>query len=40
MYLDNILIFSSLEEEHVRYIKKVLRRLRDAKLYLKLLKCK
>jgi uncharacterized protein (DUF362 family) len=40
MYLDNILIFSNLEEEHVRHIKEVLRRLRDAKLYLKLPKCK
>jgi hypothetical protein len=39
MYLNNILIFSSTEEEHVEHVKEVLRRLRKAKLYLKLLKC-
>jgi hypothetical protein len=39
VYLDDILIFSSTEEEHVRQVREVLRRLRDAKLYLKLPKC-
>ena len=40
MYLDNILIYSNSKEEHVLYIKEVLERLRKAKLYVKLLKCK
>jgi hypothetical protein len=40
VYLDNILIFSNTEKEHVEHVKKVLRYLRDAKLYLKVLKCK
>jgi hypothetical protein len=39
VYLDDILIFSGTEEEHVEHVKEVLRRLRKAKLYLKLLKC-
>jgi hypothetical protein len=39
VYLDDILIFSSTEEEHVEHVKEDLRRLRKAKLYLKLPKC-
>jgi len=39
IYLDDILIFSNTKEEHKSYIREVLRRLRDAKLFLKLLKC-
>jgi hypothetical protein len=39
VYLDDILIFSGTEEEHVAHVKEVLRRLRKAKLYLKLPKC-
>jgi transposase InsO family protein len=39
VYLDDILIFSGTEEEHVEHVKEVLRRLRKAKLYLKLPKC-
>ena len=40
MYLDNILIFSNTEDKHTAYIKKVLEKLRNFKLYIKLLKCK
>lgn len=39
VYLDDILIFSDSEEEHVAHVKEVLQRLRDAKLYVKLSKC-
>jgi hypothetical protein len=39
VYLDDILIFSDTEEEHVAHVKEVLQRLRDAKLYIKLSKC-
>jgi hypothetical protein len=39
VYLDDILIFSNTEEEHVKHVKEVLHRLRDAKLFLKLPKC-
>jgi hypothetical protein len=39
VYLDDILIFSDTEEEHVEHVKEVLRRLGKAKLYLKLPKC-
>jgi hypothetical protein len=38
-YLDDILIFSNDMEEHVRYIKMVLQKLRIAKLQVKLKKC-
>lgn len=38
-YLDDILIYSKTLEEHVQHVKKVLRRLGDAKLRLKLKKC-
>ena len=39
VYLDDILIFSETEDEHVGHVKEVLRRLRDARLFLKLPKC-
>ena len=39
VYLDDILIFSDTEEEHVRHVKEVLQRLRQAKLFVKLSKC-
>lgn len=39
VYLDDILIFSKTEEEHVEHVKEVLQRLREAKLYIKLSKC-
>ena len=38
MYLDNILVFSNIEEAYIGYVKKVLQRLYKAKLYLKLSK--
>jgi len=39
VYLDDILIFSNTEEEHVGHVKEVLTRLRKAKLFVKLSKC-
>jgi hypothetical protein len=39
VYLDNILIYSQLEEEYIKHIKQVLQRLRDHQLYIKVLKC-
>src|SRR5438034_5366435 len=39
-YLDNILIFFKTEEEHEKYVKKILRRLQEKNLYLKSEKCK
>ena len=39
VYLDDILVFSKTEEEHVAHVKEVLHRLREAKLYVKLSKC-
>lgn len=38
-YLDDILIFSNSMEEHVQQVKKVLKKLREAKLQVKLKKC-
>ena len=40
MYLNNILVYSNTEEEHRLYVKEVLQRLQEAKLYLKLSKYK
>jgi RNA binding exosome subunit len=40
VYLNDILVYSNTEEEHKLYVKEVLQRLREAKLYLKLSKCK
>jgi hypothetical protein len=40
VYLDNVLIFSETEKEHISYIRKVLQQLRKAKLFIKLLKYK
>jgi hypothetical protein len=39
VYLDDILIYSQTEEEHTRYVRMVLERLRTFKLYAKLSKC-
>ena len=38
-FLDDILIFSRTEEEHVRHVREVLTRLRDQELYVKMSKC-
>jgi hypothetical protein len=40
VYLNNILVFSETEKEHVAHVKEVLQQLREAKLFVKLLKCK
>jgi hypothetical protein len=40
VYLDNILIYSDIEEEYIKYIRKVLERLRQHKLFIKLSKYK
>jgi hypothetical protein len=39
VYLDNILIFSKKEEEHVEHVSQVLEKLQEAKIKLKLKKC-
>ena len=39
MYIDDILIFSSTEEEHLKHIEQVLKILWEHKLYAKLKKC-
>jgi len=39
VYLDDVLIFSGTEEEHVEHVREILQRLREAKLYVKLSKC-
>jgi hypothetical protein len=39
VYLNDILVFLDNEEEYVEYVKEVLRRLRKARLFIKLLKC-
>jgi hypothetical protein len=39
MYLNDILVYSNTEEEHKLYVKEVLQRLQEAKLFLKLSKC-
>jgi len=39
VYLDDVLIFSKTEDEHIEHVKEVLRRLRRHKLYAKLSKC-
>ncbi|PQM43474.1 hypothetical protein VC83_09660 [Pseudogymnoascus destructans] len=39
VYLDDILIYSSKEEEHTHHVQEVLGRLREANLYVKLSKC-
>jgi hypothetical protein len=38
-YLDDILIYSETEEQHHRHVKEVLRRLRQARLFLDIAKC-
>src|SRR5689334_7214663 len=37
-YLDDILIFSKIYKEHIKYIKKVLKKLEEKELYIKLKK--
>ena len=39
IYLDDILVFSKTEEEHVKHVREVLEILRQQKLYAKLAKC-
>ena len=39
VYLDDILIFSKNEEEHIKHVQEVLERLRKHNLYAKLSKC-
>ena len=39
VYLDDILIYSNTEEDHIQHVGEVLQRLREAKLYIKLSKC-
>jgi len=39
IFIDDILIYSSSEEEHERYIRIVIQTLRDHKLYAKFSKC-
>jgi hypothetical protein len=39
LFLDDILIYSKSEEEHEKYLRMVLKILRDHKLYAKLTKC-
>ncbi|MBW0562711.1 hypothetical protein O181_102426 [Austropuccinia psidii MF-1] len=39
VYLDDIMVFSSSEEEHVKYVASVLQRLRDNNLFSKASKC-
>ena len=39
VYIDDILIFSSTEEEHLKHIEQVLKILREYNLYAKLKKC-
>ena len=38
-YLNNILIFSENEKNHEKHVKKILKRLQEKNLYLKLKKC-
>jgi hypothetical protein len=38
-YLDNIYIYSDLIEEYAKYVRKILDRLKKAKLYVKFFKC-
>jgi hypothetical protein len=39
VYLDDILVFLKIEEEHVDYVKEVLGRLKELRLYVRLDKC-
>jgi hypothetical protein len=39
VFIDDILIYSQSEEEHVDHLRKVLHRLREHQLYAKLSKC-
>jgi hypothetical protein len=39
VFIDDILIYSQIEEEHVDHLRMVLQRLREHQLYAKLSKC-
>jgi hypothetical protein len=39
VFIDDILIYSKTKEDHANYIRVVLQRLRDHRLYAKFLKC-
>ena len=39
VYLDDIIIYSNKEEDHLKHIQEVLQRIKEIKLYLKLKKC-
>ncbi|MBW0465271.1 hypothetical protein O181_004986 [Austropuccinia psidii MF-1] len=39
VYLDDIMVFSSSEEEHVKHVASILQRLKDNNLFAKVLKC-
>jgi hypothetical protein len=39
VFIDDILVYSQNEQEHEEYLRKVLQRLRDCQLYVKLSKC-
>jgi hypothetical protein len=40
VYLDDILVFSKTEQEHIQHVQEVLQRLQEHKLYMHLNKCK
>ena len=39
VFIDDILVYSKTEEDHIRYLRIVLQRLREDKLYAKFSKC-
>ena len=39
IFIDDILVYSKTEEDHMKHLKIVLRKLRDRKLYAKFSKC-
>lgn len=39
LYLDNIVVFFQTKEEHAEYIQKILQKLREVNLYVKLFNC-
>ena len=40
VYLDDIIVYSQTEKDHIQHIRRILTRLREAGLYLKLSKCR